>query len=95
MPLEAMRFRGGGAAFGDFAPVEKDVLRLKADVLELEELKIDSRCVEGDPLLVLGLVEVGVLFPPNMLPPLKRPPPFECEAVERCISASGPVPKSH
>jgi hypothetical protein len=42
----------------------------------------------GDPLLVLGLlVKVGVLLPPNMLPPLNRPPLFE-EGVERCISGA-------
>jgi len=74
---------------GDFAVEEKDVLRLKVDVLDAVELKLDSLWVVGDPLLVLGLlvaieVEVCVLFPPNMLPPLNRPPPEE--GVVRCIS---------
>jgi hypothetical protein len=37
---------------------------------------------------VLGLVEVGVLVPPNMLPPFEnRPPPPAVEEAVRCISA--------
>ncbi len=73
------------ADFGNFTLEERDALRLKVDVFELDELIMDSLCVEGDPLLVLGLAfEVEVLFPPKMFPPLNRPPPFEL-AVERCI----------
>jgi hypothetical protein len=82
--VELLRLRCVG--FGDFEVEENEVLRLKADVLEL--LYTLSLWAVGDPLLVLGLlVKVGVLLPPNMLPPLNRPPLFE-EGVERCISAT-------
>ena len=82
--VELSRLRCVG--FGDFEVDENEVLRLKADVLEL--LYILSLWAVGDPLLVLGLlVKVGVLLPPNMLPPLNRPPLF-VEGVERCISGA-------
>lgn len=76
--------------FGDLVVEEKDDFRLKpVDVFDVVELEVDSLCVAGDPLLVLGLVVdlvgVVVLLPPNMLLPLKIPP-FE-ELVEWCISA--------
>jgi hypothetical protein len=82
-------FRPRCELFGDLVE-EKDALRLKPDdVLDVVELNVDSLCVVGDPLLVLGLVadlvDVDVLLPPNMLPPLNRPP-FE-DAVVRCIPA--------
>jgi hypothetical protein len=68
---------------------EKDVFRLKPDVLNVVEPKVDSLCVAGEPLLVPGLVvdlvEVVALCPPNMLAPLKIPPLFEVLVV-RCIS---------
>lgn len=69
--------------FGDFWVEEKDAFRENVEDLEVVELNTDSLCVVGDPLLVLGLV--GVLLPPNMLPPLNRPP-FALDPVERCIS---------
>lgn len=82
MAVELFRVRC--ELFGDLAVDEKDVFRLKPDdALDVVELKVDSFCVTGDPLLlVLGLVDlVDVL--PNMLPPLKIPP-FEALV---CISA--------
>jgi hypothetical protein len=83
-------FRPRCELFGDLVVEEKDALRLKPDdVLDVVELSVDSLCVVGDPLLVLGLVadlvDVDVLLPPNMLPPLNKPP-FE-DAVVRCIPA--------
>ena len=79
-------FRPRCEFFGDFLVEENDVLRLKPDVLDVVEKVANG----GDPLLVLGLVDDRVLFPPNTLPPLNMPevpgapiPPLE--ALFRCI----------
>ena len=67
---------------GDSSVDEKDGFRLKPDVSDIVELK-----VEPVPLLafnlVADLVEAAALCPPNMLAPLKMPPLFE--EFERCI----------
>lgn len=81
-------------ARGDFWLEERDAFLEKVEDLEgvvLVNADAASLCVVGDPLLVLGLV--GVLLPPNMPPPLNRPPdaPFEDDAVERCISGLGQI----
>lgn len=72
--------------FGDFEVDEKDALRLKPDVLLGCEW-VDSLWVDGDPLLVLGLVDVGVLLLPNMLAPFENSPLLLCEddGCVRCI----------
>jgi hypothetical protein len=76
------------ADFGDFWLEERDAFLEKVDDLEgVVLVKVDSLCVEGEPLLVLGRVGVLLVLPPNM-PPLNRPP-FEEEPVERCILGLG------
>ena len=79
--MELFRLRWG--TLGDFELDEKDVVRPNVVVRDVVEPFVDSRCVAGDSLLVLGLVEVGVLLPPNFE---NRPPPC-VDAAVRCISA--------
>jgi hypothetical protein len=59
---------------------ETDGFRRDVDAVEL----CDSECVVGDPLLVFGLVDVGVLLPPNIFLLYKSEPCEGCCA--RCIS---------
>ena len=76
-------FRPRCEPLGDFVEEEKDVLRLKPDVPDVVELCGNG----GEPALVLGLVDIGVLFAPNTLPPFKMPvlPPRPPAALLRCI----------
>jgi hypothetical protein len=63
-------------------PLEREIEAFRRDVDAVELYGCDPECVAGDPLLVLGLVDVVV--PENIPPPLKSPPPVDGCAL--CIS---------
>jgi hypothetical protein len=88
---------------GDWVGRAKELLRLSLGDFEMEGLRLNdkvgldaveskgSEFVVGEPLLVVGLEEVGVLLLNMLFPPLKRPllleePPVvvRCMAVKAC-----------
>lgn len=69
----------------DAFPVSAEREGLRLNVLVGIGASVDSVVVVVGPALVLGLLAVvGVLLPPKMFPPLKRPLP-DVEPVDRCI----------
>lgn len=77
--------RGAGVGFGgDLVSRENEGLRESPELLAVEAVVVvepvddwEVLFVRREPLLVLGRVDVGVLFPPpNMAPFLEKMPPL-------------------
>jgi hypothetical protein len=76
---------------GDLELREKDALRERL-VVENDDNPwefIESRGpMLADPLLVVGLVDVGVLLPPPNIDPFLKSPPLFWGGLVLCISSS-------